>query len=502
MFRPMTDSLSELRDELREIEDLSSIDQLMEWDQQTQMPEGGAVARGRQMALIGKLVHQRRTSTRLGDLLGSLRSVQDEDSADGALVRRATRDFMRARRLPTDFVTELKEHTAASYVAWTKAKPNNDFASIAPVLEKTVELSRRLAGFFPDQDHVADPLIDEHDPGMTVASIQSVFSGLRKELVPLANAIFDKQGPRRDFLSRSFPIPKQYAFNREVIEALGYDFSRGRIDEAAHPFMIRFAAGDIRITTRAQEHDPTDSLYSTIHEAGHALYEQNIAAALDGTPLGHGTSTGVHESQSRLWENRVGRSRAFWDRFFPRFQETFPEALKDVDAEAMYRAINTVERSLIRVDADEVTYNLHVMLRFDLELQLLTGELKVRDLPEAWNARMKSDLGVVPETDTVGVLQDIHWYCTTVGGTFQGYALGNIMSAQFYDAALKSSETIERDVARGDFTQLRGWLVENVYQHGGRYLPDALIQNATGAPLTHAPFMRYLETKFGELYDL
>jgi len=291
-------------------------------------------------------------------------------------------------------------------------------------------------------------------------------------------------------------------FGLEVIKRYGYDLQRGREDKAPHPLTISFSIGDVRITTRVREDYLGDALFSTLHEAGHGMYEQGIDPSLDGTPLASGTSSGVHESQSRLWENVVGRSRGFWEYYYPRLQEYFPEQLKSVSLDAFYRAINKVRPSLIRVDADEVTYNLHVMIRFDLELALLEGNLAVKDLPDAWRARYEADLGVTPPGDRDGVMQDIHWYFGTVGGMFQGYTLGNILSAQFYAAALNARPEIVDEIAQGRFEMLHGWLKDNIYRHGRKFTANEIVERATGGPLTIEPYVRYLWTKYGDLYGL
>jgi carboxypeptidase Taq len=287
-----------------------------------------------------------------------------------------------------------------------------------------------------------------------------------------------------------------------VIERFGYDFERGRQDKTHHPFMTKFSLGDVRITTRVKEDDLSDALFSTLHEAGHAMYEQSIDPSFEGTPLAGGTSAGVHESQSRTWENIVGRSRGFWEFFFPRLKHAFPDQLAGVSFDTLYRAINRVERSLIRTDADEVTYNLHVMIRFDLELDLLEGKLEVKDLPDAWHARYEADLGLRAPDDRDGVLQDVHWYGGTVGGMFQGYTLGNVMSAQFYEAALRAHPEITNEIRQGRFATLRGWLTENIYRHGSKFTAAEIVERATGTPMSVEPYLRYLIRKYGELYRL
>src|SRR5207249_2126980 len=324
-----------------------------------------------------------------------------------------------------------------------------------------LDLSRQLADFFPGYDHIADPLIDYADYGMKAATIRQVFAELREQLVPIVKAITSQPVADDACMRQHFPEAQQLAFGQEVIKRFGYDFERGRQDKTHHPFMTKFSLGDIRITTRVQENFLGEALFSSMNEAGHALYELGINRDFEGTPLASGTSAGVHESQSRTWENLAGRSRGFWEFFYPKLQETFPSQLKPVPLEKFYRAINKVARSLIRTDADEVTYNLHVMIRFDFELQLLEGKLAVKDLPEAWQERYKADLGIRAPDDRDGVLQDVHWYGGIIGGVFQGYTLGNILSAQFFEAAKRAHPLIESQIARGEFGELHYWLKEN-----------------------------------------
>ncbi|MBC7171018.1 MAG: carboxypeptidase M32 [Polyangiaceae bacterium] len=337
---------------------------------------------------------------------------------------------------------------------------------------------------------------------MTVARIRGLFEELRAGIRPILDQILSHEPPDRSFLEQRFDRAAQLAFGRTIAERIGYDFRRGRQDETHHPFMTRFAAGDVRITTRVRENDLGEALFSTIHEAGHALYEQNVDTRYDGTPLGGGISAGVHESQSRLWENLVARGRPFWDFFFPRLVEMFPSELASVDVEQFHRAVNRVGRSLIRTDADEVTYNLHVMLRFELEVAMLEGRLAVKDLPEAWNSRMQEDLGVRPPDDRDGCLQDVHWFCTTMGGTFQGYTLGNLIAAQVYAAAERALPNLSTQIAEGEFAPLRAFLTEHVYRHGARYEPEELVLRATGAPLSPAPFLEHLRRKYEPLYPM
>ncbi len=497
--------LQELKQRLMEVGDLQGIDALLNWDQSTYMPDGGADARARQSALINRLAHERLTDPAVGKLLDDLRAYGESlpyDSDDAALLRVARRAFDNAVRLPTEFVEEVAQHVALTYTAWTQARPANDFARMRPHLEKTLDLSRRYAEYFPGYQHIADPLIDQSDYGMKASSVREVFARLREGLVPLVQAI--KAQPQVDDspLNGHFPPDKQLAFGLAIIKDYGYDFNRGRQDLTHHPFMTKFSLGDIRITTRIKEDRLDDALFSTLHESGHAMYEQGIRQEFEALPLADGTSAGVHESQSRMWENIVGRSKGFWSHYYPRLQAVFPEQLGSVPLDTFYRAINKVEPSLIRTDADEVTYNLHVMLRFDLELQLLEGSLTIRDLPEAWQARYEADLGVAAPDDRDGVLQDVHWYSGLIGGAFQGYTLGNLMSAQFYEAALAAHPGIPGEIAQGQFGTLHGWLRENIYQHGAKFTADELLQRVTGGGLRVEPLLNYLKAKYGEIYNL
>lgn len=497
--------VSELKARLYEIYDLEMAASLLGWDQTTYMPSGGAPARGRQLATLGRIAHEKQIDPALGRLIDELRSYEeslDPDAPDAALIRVARRDFERSSRIPAEFTAELYQHVAASYDAWSRARPANDFAAVEPFLERTLELSRRVADYFPGYQHIADPLIDMADYGMRATTVRKVFAELRRGLTPLVERI-TSQTPADDSCLRQFyPEARQIDFGIEVIKALGYDFERGRQDKTLHPFMTKFSLGDVRITTRVNEHELGDGLFSTIHESGHAMYEQGINLAFEGTPLAAGTSAGVHESQSRLWENLVGRSRPFWEYFYPKLRAVFPDQLGTVPLDTFYRAINKVQRSLIRVDADEVTYNLHVILRFDLELALLEGTLAIRDLPEAWRERYRSDLGIAPPDDRDGVLQDVHWYGGLIGGAFQGYTLGNIMSAQLYDAALRAHPDIPQQVGRGEFSMLHSWMREHVYRHGRALDADDLLRRATGGGLDVGPYLAYLQRKYGELYDI
>jgi carboxypeptidase Taq len=500
----VTDALTELRGRIHEVYLLRSASAVLEWDRATQMPERGAEGRARQLALLGRTSHARLTDDRVGALLDELAPLEAQggDDDDAAFIRVTRREYELARRVPEAFVAERSAHTSASYLAWTRAKPANDFRAMVPYLQKTLELSRRYAEYFPDRAHWADPHIAESDYGATAASVRELFARLRAELVPLVQAVLDEEPPDDSFLRASYPRAAQLAFASEVVEALGYDFRCGRLDLAPHPFETRLSAGDVRITTRVVENDLTSALFIAMHEAGHALYDLALDPRLDDTPLGAGASAGVHESQSRLWENLVGRSLEFWTHFYPRLQRVFPDPLAQIPLDAFYRAINKVQRTPHRGGADELTYNLHVMIRVDLEAQLLDGTLAVEDLPEAWNARYEADLGLRPRDDAEGVLQDVHWYDTMIGGQFQSYTLGNILSAQLYEAAARELPDLPQRIARGELGALRDWLGQSVHRHGAKYTAEQLVFRATGAPLSPEPYLRYLRGKFGALYGL
>ncbi len=496
--------LNELKNRLYEVADLDQAGAVLNWDMSTYMPPKGAPQRGRAMATLSKLRHEKFTDAAVGSLLDQLEAELGDRPADddaAALVTVTRREYDRAVKVPASLVGEISELTSTLYDAWTRARPANDFAGLMPMLEQELDLFRKMAECFPGYQHISDPLISFSDYGMSAESIRTVFAELRGELVPIVKAIVEA-GPADDSpLHQIYPEAEQEAFGIEVIKDYGYDFERGRQDRTHHPFMTRFSSGDVRITTRFKENSLDDGLFSTLHEAGHALYEQGIDPAFDGTPLGGGTSTGVHESQSRLWENIVGRSRGFWSQYYPQLQDEFPEQLNTVSPDEFYRAINVVKPSLIRVDADEVTYNLHVMIRFDIELALMDGSLEVKDLPEVWHSRYASDLGVTAPDDRDGVLQDVHWY-TGIFGYFQGYTLGNLMSAQFYDAALKANPSIPDEIASGQFGTLRGWLTDNIYRHGGKFTADELLHRITGEGLSINAWIKYIRSKYGEMYKL
>ena len=498
-------ALADLKTRQREIVNLQRAAAVLTWDQSTYMPPGGGEARGQQIALLMRLYQEKISDVQLGRLLDRLAPYEHSlpyDHDDAALIRVARRNYERQVKIPADLYADFYGHRAESYQAWVRARPENDFAAVRPYLEKTLDYSRQIAECFPGYEHIADPLIGFFDYGMQARTIRQVFAALRAELVPLVAAITSHPPADDQFLRQNFPQVRQLEFAEYISRSVGYDFERGRLDLTHHPFMTRFSIGDVRITTRVDEHDLGNCLFSVIHETGHALYEQGVDPHFEGTPLARGASSGMHESQSRLWENLVGRSLPFWEYFYPQLQQAFPEQLADVELERFYRAINRVQPSLIRTEADEVTYNLHVMIRFDLELQMLEGTLAVKDLPDAWNARYASDLGLTPPDDRDGVLQDVHWYDGFIGGEFQGYTLGNLLSAMIFAQAQAAQPELTENLRQGQFTQLHTWLRENLYRHGRKYTPAELTERLTGGELEIAPLVSYLKRKYGALYAL
>ena len=499
------EDLTSLKNRARDIQDLYHASAVLAWDQETLMPSKGGPTRGRILGLLSRLMHERLSDQKLTSLLASVESSGKlkPGSDDAAFVRLTRRAHEQAVRVPTELVAEIAEHDSRSQQAWVQARPANDFAAVEPFLAKSVELRRRVSEYFPEHAHPLDTHIDNADEGMNVATLRALFSQLRDQLVPLVQAVTAKPEPDESFLKQRFPKAKQLAFSNKVLARLGYDFEAGRLDESAHPFSITLGAGDKRITTRvrADESDVLYSLMSTIHEFGHSTYEQNIKPDYDGTPLFSGASSGVHESQSRLWENIVGRSRGFWTYWYPRLQRTFSKALEEVDLETFLRAVNKVETSLIRTEADELTYNLHIIIRFDLECALMEGKLAVKDLPEAWGARYQSDLGHRAPDDRDGVMQDVHWY-GGYWGVFQSYTLGNILSAQFYAAALNQQPELAEQLAAAKTAGLHRWLKKNIYQHGSKFTPAELVQRVTGSPMTIDPYIAYLREKYTGLYSL
>jgi carboxypeptidase Taq len=494
----------QLKARLVEIGHIGKAAAVLGWDQQCYMPPGGARERAEQLAVLGKITHERFVADETRRLLeGAEAEVADRDpeSDEAALARVVRRDFDKSVKIPAELVAEMAKTTALAHEVWVKAREDSDYKAFAPSLEKILDLNRQVAEHLGYEDQMYDALLDQYEPGMKTRDVGRVFAELKPGLVRLVRDIAARPPIDDSVLRRPYDEAKQLAFGEYVIRKMGFDFTRGRQDRAVHPFCTAFGKDDVRITTRFDKNWLPSALMGTIHEAGHALYEQGFDPKDDDTPLADAASLGVHESQSRLWENLIGRSRGFWDVFFPDLRRQFPEALADVDVETFYRAINKVEPSLIRVEADEVTYNLHIMLRFEMELALLDGSLPVADAPEAWNAKMREYLGITPPSDAEGVLQDVHWSGGSFG-YFPTYSLGTLLSAQLYDKAVADAPSIPDDLARGEFGSLLAWLRAHVHKPGRRHLPAELIERACGEPAQSRSYLNYLNAKFRALYAL
>ena len=490
---------AELLTHLNRIHRLETVAQLVGWDEQVNLPPESADLRAEQHSVLAETIHAAATNPKLGALLESLEDAgQDLRDDERVVVAEARRDYDRATRLPANFVRERAAQSSVGYHAWAKARASSDFANYVPVLEKNLELAKQEAVYLGWGDRAYDYLIDKHDPGMSAAVISKLFGELKQELVPLVRQITASPVKAKRELLRGFPVGGQQSFLREVTEKLGFNYRRGRIDVSLHPFCSGSGA-DIRMTTRFNEDEPLDSLFSSIHETGHGLYEQGLPLAHHATALGRAAGMGVHESQSRLWENQVGRSRAFWRYFEPRFRETFATQTQGVSSDELYLAVNAVEPTLIRVDADEVTYNLHIILRFEIEQRLFAGTLAVRDLPEAWNAAAKELLGLVPDSDRTGVLQDVHW-SDGAFGYFPSYCLGNMLAAQLWYAVKAQRPAIEDEFAQGDFSGLLNWLRANVHAAGKRHDALELSRRVTGEELSPKSLLRYLRERYLPLY--
>ena len=498
----MQERFDELKTLLARVADLNAAADVLEWDQETYMPDGAAGARGHQVATLRKLAHEFFTADEVGTLLEALAPATqalDPVSTEASLVRVARRDYEKARKIPATLVAEMAEAVARGKQAWRKARESDTYATFAPHLERLIDLNVQKAEALGYNDCLYDALLDQYEEGMKTATVEAVFADLRARLVPIVHAIAEREPPDDRVLHQRFDKQKQWDFGLEVIKDFGYDFDRGRQDLSVHPFTTSFSITDVRLTTRVDERYLPSALFGTLHECGHGLYEQGIDLALDRTPLADGTSLGMHESQSRLWENLGGRSRAFWQCYYPRLQTFFPDQLAGVSLDAFYRGINKVEPSLIRVEADEVTYNLHVMLRFELEQAMVEGRVTVADLPELWNEKMEEYLGLRPETDADGVLQDIHWSLGALG-YFPTYSLGNLMSAQLFDQAKKDLPGLDAQIAAGQFAELLGWLRTNIHQYGRKLEALEILERVTGEGLNAGPWLDYIREKYGEIY--
>jgi carboxypeptidase Taq len=497
----MSDTYAALLERIKDIGRLASVEALLEWDQDTFMPLKGVACRAEVVAMAAALKHEWQTDPQIGELLGQL-SDTDPDPVRATNIRETRRLYDRAVRVPRELIKEIAHTSALAKDAWAKARQQSDFPAFAPYLSKLLDLKRRQAEHIGYDGEPYDALLAEYEPGASTGQVLRIFAELRKRLVPLVQAIADApQAPDPSILKRHYPLAAQKEMGRKIAEAIGFDFAAGRMDTSVHPFCTALGCEDVRFTTRYDEHFFPGAVFGVMHEAGHGMYEQGLDSDHAFTPMGSYVSLGIHESQSRLWENLVGRSRPFWERHFRWAQELFPEALRDVTLDQFYAAINAVTPSLIRVEADEVTYNLHIIVRFEIERELLTGGLEVADIPEVWNARMTELVGVTPPNDREGCLQDIHWSMGILG-YFPTYALGNLYAAQFHTAAQKAITDLDNRISQGDFRELGEWLRTNVHRPGMRYRPNELCERVTGSPLSIEPFMEYVNEKFRPIYGV
>jgi carboxypeptidase Taq len=499
------DTYEKLCRHAREVAILSSAQSLLGWDERTKLPPAGGEYRAEQMSYLAGLIHKQETAPQVGEWLAELADsplAADPHSETGADIVNLRRDFERKTKLPQALVEELARLAVLGQQVWAEARKANDFAPFQPLLARTVELKRQEAAAIGYDDVPYDALLDEYEPGAKTKEVERVLAALRDQLVPLvAEIAASPRRPNMEPLQRQFPVQLQEALSRRVTEAIGYDFSAGRIDVTDHPFCTTLGPRDVRLTTRYDEHFLPGALFSTLHEAGHGMYEQGLPAERYGLPTGQAVSLGIHESQSRMWENLVGRSRAFWEHFFPSVKETFPSALGDMQLDDYYFAINDVRPSLIRTESDEATYNLHILVRFELEQALLTEDLPVADLPAAWGEKYRKYLGIEPSNDADGVLQDVHWSSGAIG-YFPTYTLGNLYAAQLFEQAGRELGDLHSMFRRGEFTLLREWLRDKVHSQGRRYPATVLARRVTGESLSHDALIRHLRGKFGPLYDL
>jgi carboxypeptidase Taq len=495
----MKERYDELKSRLAEIHDLRRAMEILFWDQTVMMPPGGGPARGAQVTTLDRIAHEKFISDEIGTLLDGLAGYEDSldyESDEASLIRTTRRDWEKLRRVPAELAAEITGAAAEAHDVWAKAREDSDYALFLPHLEKAVELKRRYIDCFEGYDEPYDVLLDDFEPGMKTTEVRAVFDELKSELVPLIAEIGSVDGDDA-FMSGPWPIDKQHEYSLEIIRRFGFDESFARLDLTVHPFAASSATQDIRLTTRYKDDDIT-SIFTAMHECGHGLYEHGVSPTLERTPLCHGVSSALHESQSRMWENIVGRSRPFWNHFYPSFQEAFPEAVGDVDQERFYRAINRVKPSFIRVDADEATYNLHIILRFELEQEILAGTIGLKELPEVWNARFEEYLGIPVPNDTLGVLQDVHW-ATGGFGYFPTYSLGNIISVQIWEKVLSEIPDLPDQFEQGEFGQLHDWLRTRLYALGRKFTPQETLERVAGGPIDAGPYVRYLKEKLGAL---
>ncbi len=498
------EKLEQLKAHVAQAIDLMRAAAVLGWDQEVNMPDGGVDARSQQLSTLSSMAHEIVTSDKTGAMLEAAEAEvegMDYDSDEASLVRVMRRQYDKRTKIPTELVIRESQASSQAFVAWRKAREAKDYAQFQPHLQEIVEIQREKADYLGYEGHPYDALLDLFEPDITTAQVETLFNELKAGLVPLTREIADQTQVDDSFLTEAYDPARQWDFTLLLLRDIGYDFNRGRQDKAPHPFTTEFSAGDVRVTTRVNPNRPQTAIFGSAHEGGHALYEQGIPEKFERTALAGGATLGLHESQSRLWENQVARSLPFWSYYYPIMRAFFPESLADASLDAFYRAINKVEPSFIRVEADEVTYNQHIFVRFELEKALVTGELDVADVPEAWNAKYEEYLGITPPDDALGCLQDVHWSHATIG-YFPTYTLGNLMSAQIFKQASEDLSGLESMFAKGEFTPLLDWLRDKVHSHGSKFTAPELLKREFDQSLSAQPLLDYLRTKYTEVYNL
>lgn len=484
-----------------DVGELSASASLLQWDQEVNLCSGGVSSRARQISTLSGIIHERITDDEFFSFIKILQGDKTLSKTEKSNVRVTLRDIERKRKYPKDFVETLSETSSYAFMAWDKARKENDFGLYAPWLSKILDLKKREADFIGFETHPYDALLDEFEPGMHVKYLDSLFDSLIPPLEKLIDAISAKNPPEKTFLNQVFEKDAQWNFTMDLLKKIGFDFTRGRQDISSHPFTIHLGEGDVRITTRIDENNISESVWSSIHEAGHALYEQGLDLLGYSLPAGEAASLGIHESQSRLWENQVGRSYAFWEFFLPFLRKYFPHQLANVSLETFYGAINHVKPGLIRTNADELTYHFHIKIRYEAEKELITGNLAVRDLPDYWNEKYLRYLKINVKDHKTGVLQDVHWSHGSIG-YFPTYTLGSLYAAQIYEACLSQTENLESDISGGNFMMLQHWLQNAVYRHGRHKYSNEICEMATGKPLSIDSFLKYATSKYNSIYNL
>ncbi len=493
--------MKELREHFTEIMRLSYIGALLGWDQQVSMPKGSVKGRAEQMALMENLIHTRVKSDKTGKLIKNAEKLDNLSETDLAMIREAKREYDHATKIPDELVTEIAKTSSLGHIEWEKAREKSDFSIFKPYLEKIIKLRIEFAEKLDTGPTLYSTLLDLYEPGATYDWILKIFNGLKPKLVEIINKLNSASDkPDQSILKKNYDPEKQWQLSLDIIKKLNFDFNTGRQDKATHPFTTSLSSIDTRITTRIREDYLPDCLFSTIHECGHALYQMGFKEEIHDTILAEGCSMGIHESQSRMLENFIGRSKEFWTYWYPIFQNVFPENLKDYSMENFHRSINVVEPSFIRVDADEVTYGLHVILRFELEKMIIEDNLQVDELPGLWNEKMEELLGIIPPNDRLGVLQDVHW--TSGFGYFPSYSLGNLYAAQIYNGILKTNPSLPQDYEKGEFSNLLTILKDKVHQYGKIYSAPDLIKKITGEDLNPDYFIKYVESKYYPIYGI